>query len=427
MESAKSLQHYVNVSWLLSGCLAFAATLVLFLGFALHNYSSDSKIAQTSLDDKAQVVARRLAGELLLGDRGAPKPVALDMAKEMGLAEVLFGSPSMIGSSDIKTEFLYSTLKAPFLEDKYWIRVATNKKSIFDYFNFSIMFICFTIIGVLIGVGIFTQTKYLKKHLVRPIQALVETSTGDKIACESWPKELQEISERLNSSFQDREQFVYSQIARGVIHDIKTILQSIKVASDLASESQTEARMKNLLKVSQLKLPDLLNIVDTTLDGSREIRINAQKQSLNTTVDKSIKTLRSLPISNGVEFVVEKENEVLVPHDSVQLERVFTNLIKNGLESINEKDSEQRKIHIRFSLAEKDFVAVRIEDSGKGLPKNADSVFRLLKSTKEHGSGIGLRVSTKIVEAHLGRLAASHSAELGGARFDVILPREGSI
>lgn len=74
----------------------------------------------------------------------------------------------------VKNELLYSTVKAPFLEDKFLVRVATSKKSLSDYFNFSIMFICFAIIGVLIGVGIFTQTKYLRKHLVRPIQALVK-------------------------------------------------------------------------------------------------------------------------------------------------------------------------------------------------------------------------------------------------------------
>lgn len=427
MKNSKSLQHYVNVSWLISGCLAFAATLILFVGFALHNYSSESRTAQAKLDEKALVVARRLSGELLLGDRGAPKPVALEMSKEMGLAEAIFDSPASIETRAVNDKFLYSTVKAPFLEDKFLVRVVTEKKSLLEYFNFSVMFICFTIIGVLIGVGIFIQTKYLRKHLVRPIQALVDTSTGEKIACDSWPKELQEISERLNDSFQDREQYVYSQIARGVIHDIKTILQSLKIASDLASESQTEARMKNLLKVSQLKLPDLLDIVDTTLDGSRDIHIKAQKNSLNKTLEKSLNTLRSLPISNGVDFIVEQDNEIFISHDSVQLERVFTNLIKNGVESINELESGERKIHVRFALEEKDFVAVCIEDSGKGLPKNADSVFRLLKSTKEHGSGIGLRVSKKIVEAHHGRLSASHSRNLGGAKFDVVLPTEGSV
>lgn len=427
MKNSKSLQHYVNVSWLISGCLAFAATLILFVGFALHNYSSESRTAQAKLDEKALVVARRLSGELLLGDRGAPKPVALEMSKEMGLAEAIFDSPASIETRAVNDKFLYSTVKAPFLEDKFLVRVATEKKSLLEYFNFSVMFICFTIIGVLIGVGIFIQTKYLRKHLVRPIQALVDTSTGEKIACDSWPKELQEISERLNDSFQDREQYVYSQIARGVIHDIKTILQSLKIASDLASESQTEARMKNLLKVLQLKLPDLLDIVDTTLDGSRDIQIKSQKNSLNKTLEKSLNTLRSLPISNGVDFIVEQDNEIFISHDSVQLERVFTNLIKNGVESINELGSGERKIHVRFALEEKDFVAVYIEDSGKGLPKNADSVFRLLKSTKEHGSGIGLRVSKKIVEAHHGRLSASHSRNLGGARFDVVLPTEGRV
>jgi len=285
------------------------------------------------------------------------------------------------------------------------------------------MFICFTIIGVLIGVGIYIQTKYLKKHLVDPIQALVDTSTGEKVTSGEWPQEILEISDRLGSSFQNREQFVYSQIARGVIHDIKTILQSLKVASDLAGENQSEARMKNLLKVSQLKLPSLLEIVDTTLDGSRDIAVKRESDSLRTTVERSINTIKSLPFSANIDFVIDNHHEVLVAHDSVQLERVFTNLIKNGIESINDLENSKRQIKISFSIPSLDFVSVSIEDSGKGLPENADSVFRLLKSTKAHGSGIGLLVSKKIVEAHHGKLVASHSKSLGGAQFDVILPR----
>jgi signal transduction histidine kinase len=46
----------------------------------------------------------------------------------------------------------------------------------------------------------------------------------------------------------------------------------------------------------------------------------------------------------------------------------------------------------------------------------------LLKSTKPHGSGLGLLISKKIIEAHHGRIIASQSEELKGARFEVLLP-----
>lgn len=419
----KSLQHYVNMSWLISGLLALIATLILFVGFGTFNYLRDSKLSEAELKSHAQFVARRLSGELLLGDRGAPNSVSLQLAKDLKLAEINFGSKSEIENLSKSSSKIYSISAVPFLEDKFVVRVSQDRKSVFEYFNFSVMFICFTIIGVLIGVGIYIQTKYLKKHLVDPIQALVHTSTGERLTSGEWPEEIQAISDRLNNSFQNREQFVYSQIARGVIHDIKTILQSLKAASDLASENQSESRMNNLLKVTQLKLPSLLEIVDTTLDGSREIAVKKEKIAISATVERSINTIKSLQFATNIDFVIDQGNITEVAHDSIQLERVFTNLIKNGIESINELDYSRRKIKVSFSEPTLDFVKISIEDSGKGLPENADSVFRLLKSTKSHGSGIGLLVSKKIVEAHHGKLVASHSQELGGAQFDVILPK----
>lgn len=419
----KSLQHYVNMSWLISGLLALIATLILFVGFGTFNYLRDSKLSEGELNSHAQFVARRLSGELLLGDRGAPNSVSLQLAKDLKLAEINFGSKSEIENLSKSSSKIYSMSAVPFLEDKFVVRVSQDRKSVFEYFNFSVMFICFTIIGVLIGVGIYIQTKYLKKHLVDPIQSLVDTSTGERLTSGEWPEEIQAISDRLNNSFQNREQFVYSQIARGVIHDIKTILQSLKAASDLASENQSELRMNNLLKVTQLKLPSLLEIVDTTLDGSREIAVKKEKIAIGTTVERSINTIKSLQFAANIDFVIDQGNKIEVAHDSVQLERVFTNLIKNGIESINELDNSRRKIKVSFSEPTLDFVKISIEDSGKGLPENAESVFRLLKSTKSHGSGIGLLVSKKIVEAHHGKLVASHSQGLGGAQFDVILPK----
>ncbi|NDC25550.1 MAG: ATP-binding protein, partial [Proteobacteria bacterium] len=118
----------------------------------------------------------------------------------------------------------------------------------------------------------------------------------------------------------------------------------------------------------------------------------------------------------------DKASGLVVEHDPIQMERVFTNLIKNAIESCaaTEKGREV------FISARKDFRAkslvISVDDAGQGLPLEPQSVFRLLKSTKLHGSGLGLIVSRKIVEAHGGKLVPSHSPLLGGARFEVFLP-----
>lgn len=428
MVQTKRLQQFVISSWLMSGLMAIFASLLLFSLFGYYSYVRESKASQKELDSKSQIIARRISGELLIAPRGAPEAVALQLQKEMKLSEVNFGSIEDVKKIKRNNDYMYSEIAMPYLENEYAVLISTPKISIWGHFNIRNLFISVCLIGFIIGSGLFFQTRYFRKHLIKPIESLVDTSTGDKGIGEEWPHEIQEISRKLNSSFQAREQVIYNQIARGVIHDIKTILQSLQVATDLASESPSEMRLKNLLRVSKEKLPSLLTIIDTTLDGSRDIAVLPKELNLMETVKKSVDTSKSLPVAKGASVIIVNVNEsLLVPHDSVQIERVFTNILKNAFEAVEAKQSPNGKVKVSFNLKDKDFVGVVVEDSGVGLPMQPDSIFRLLKSTKTHGSGLGLLVSKKIVEAHSGKLIVSHSHDLGGAKFEVKLPLETSV
>lgn len=428
MKKTKRLQQIITTSWLMSGVSAFVASLFLYSLFAYINYRSDLNVAQKDLDAKNQVIARRISGEMLLAPRGSPDAVADQLQKEMDLSEVRFGPTEEIRSLERPSNFIYSETKMPFLEDKYSVLSSLPKRDLWYYFKVGNLLISVCLIGLIIGSGLIIQTRHFRKYLVKPIKSLVDTSTGERAICDNWPIEIQEISQKLNASFQQREQVIYSQIARGVIHDIKTILQSLQIATELADESPSELRFKNLLKVSKEKLPSLLSIVDTALDGSREITVKATKSNLVATLQKSIETSQVLPVAKNIDLNFEKSSEsIFVSHDPVQVERVFTNILKNAFEAVEAKDSVQKKIHVSFNLNDKDFVGVIIEDSGAGLPISSELSIRPLKSTKPHGSGLGLLVSRKIIEAHDGEIMTSKSTLLGGAKFEVKIPKEAII
>lgn len=428
MKKPERLQQIITKSWLMSGVMAFVASLLLFSLFAYYDYRNELNSLQSELDSKAQVIARRVSSELLLAPRGSPEAVAAQLQKEMDLSEVRYGEIQVINELAKSQKFAYSQAKIPFLEEKYELVISTPKRDVWYYFKIGNLLLSVCLIGLFVGSGLYFQTRYFRKYIVKPIEALVDTSTGDKVISPAWPIEIQEISQKLNTSFQQREQVVYSQIARGVIHDIKTILQSLQIATDLAGESPSESRLKNLLKVSKEKLPSLLSIVATALDGSRDISISPQKSDLVATLRKSIETTQTLPVSKNIDLqVLDVPNDILVSHDPIQLERVFTNIVKNAFEAIDSKCSLEKKIQISFNLEDKDFVGVIIEDSGTGLPKLNEGFIRPLKSTKPHGSGLGLLVSKKIVEAHSGELIAGHSKALGGAKFEVKIPKEALI
>lgn len=423
MNRPKQIKHYIFHSWLIAGVIAFSASLILFFTLGFFSYNKATEIAKSELTEKATKAARRISAELLLEGRGSPESVRLQMQKDFSIEQIEILPINQFLKTN--SDYIQVQVPIPNLESKFYLSAAIKGIEYHNHFNFLLLVSCFSLIGLIVISGLWIQIKYLKKHIIKPIESLVAISTGEKVACDNWPAELQEISNKLNQSFREREQVVYSQVAQGVIHDIRTLLQSLQVATDLASEKQSEERYKNLLAVSKSKLPNLLAIINTALDGSREIKIQPTSSDLIKTLKNSIETNQAIAISKNIKIDFETKSESLITvHDPVQLERVFTNILKNAVEAVEDYQNVDKKIKITCENLLPNKVKVTVEDNGHGLPSKAENVFRLLKSTKTHGSGLGLLVSRKIVEAHSGSIKASHSVDLKGAKFEIEMPRE---
>lgn len=423
MKKQQQLKHYIFSSWLIAGGIAFAASLILFLGLGYVGYSKAAEATKAELTEKATRAARRISAELLIAPRGAPESVRLQLQKDLNIAQIEI-LPAGQSATKAK-EGIQVSVPMPQLEKQFSLVASTGPINIWNYFNFTLLIICFGLIGIIVAAGVWLQIRYLNRHIIHPIESLVHTSTGDKSTCEHWPTEIQEISEKLNHSFKEREQVIYSQIARGVIHDLRTLLQSLQVATDLADEKQSEERLKNLLNVSKSKLPNLLGIINTALDGSREITVHPKTHDLLQTLNNSIETNKALAISKNIQINFQSDcDSAFIAHDPIQLERVFTNILKNAVEAVDESKATVKTVKVTLDQSTSGFAKIAFEDNGLGLPRKPENVFRLLKSTKSHGSGLGLLVSRKIVEAHGGLITASHSQELKGAKFEVQIPSE---
>jgi len=116
--------------------------------------------------------------------------------------------------------------------------------------------------------------------------------------------------------------------------------------------------------------------------------------------------------------------------DEASLEQVFTNLLHNGI-IYNKKGG---RVEVRLG-EDRNEVTVEVRDTGIGiaaehLPLIFDQFYRVHRSeeTKAKGSGLGLSIVKKIVEAHHGRVEVSSEPGVGTV-FTVRLPkpsREGS-
>jgi signal transduction histidine kinase len=107
--------------------------------------------------------------------------------------------------------------------------------------------------------------------------------------------------------------------------------------------------------------------------------------------------------------------------DRVQLQQVLMNLMINGIEAMKDVGGP-RELALKSQLAENEELMVSVTDTGIGLPPQyRDQIFGAFFTTKQDGTGMGLRISRSIVESHGGRLwATDHTPH--GASFHVTLP-----
>jgi len=105
----------------------------------------------------------------------------------------------------------------------------------------------------------------------------------------------------------------------------------------------------------------------------------------------------------------------LIVADRVQLQQVLMNLMINGIDAMKAVDGP-RQLTLGTQNDSNEQLLISVEDTGIGLPPNqADQIFNAFFTTKEHGTGMGLRISRTIIEAHGGRLWATDNYPRGAS------------
>jgi signal transduction histidine kinase len=109
----------------------------------------------------------------------------------------------------------------------------------------------------------------------------------------------------------------------------------------------------------------------------------------------------------------------LVMADRVQLQQALMNLMRNGIEAMQDIGGE---LKIKSILDLKNQLLISVTDTGVGLPmENADKIFNAFFTTKIRGTGLGLAITRSIIQSHGGHIwAVGNSGR--GATFQFTLP-----
>ena len=223
----------------------------------------------------------------------------------------------------------------------------------------------------------------------------------------------------------------WENVARKIAHEIKNPLTPIQLIIDSLKNKYTELldeenkksfndKVRTINK--QVKLIEQL--VNEFSDFARMPKPIFKKLDLNKAINDALKLMK---INNdNIKINFDSTNSFFIKADSEQINRVFINLIKNSIESLNEKRQKgtefDKKIIIEINEIN-DYIEILIIDNGTGFKnKNLSDVTKPYFTTKKNGSGLGLSIVLKIINDHNGTIDFQDYNK--GAKVKLTFPKQ---
>ncbi len=210
-------------------------------------------------------------------------------------------------------------------------------------------------------------------------------------------------------------------LAAGVAHEVNNPLAGILASiENLRAQPDDAERSARYLDLIADGLTRIERTVVNLLDFSRQHEIRLEPTSVNHNLHHVVELVGYQLRAASVEVKFDlDEADAIVLADHFQMEQLFLNLVLNALDAM----PEGGKLYLRTRVRGGKVIA-EVRDTGTGiLAENRDRIFDPFFTTRDvgEGTGLGLAVSSRIVEAHGGTIELE--TKVGrGSTFRVILP-----
>ena len=311
--------------------------------------------------------------------------------------------------------------------------------------SFAIIYII--IVTLLLFISITIAIRFSSRFF-RSINNLISASTaigeGDlttKVPEIKTDKDLEILNKNFNSMIvrlknqQDKliinERYeAWGNLARKLAHEIKNPLTPIQLSIDRIKEKYIKQVDKNEkdnfeenLKIINNQIKQIGNLVNEFSDFARMPKPVLKKNDLIKIIHENIKLLSEIDPSIKINLDY-KNPSILLECDKEQISRVIFNLIKNSIESIQQKAENTSNFDkiITIEIFERNNqIYIIIKDSGLGFENIKNNIKDILNpyfTTKKNGTGLGLSIVNKIINDHNGEI--NFVSIPNGAKIEII-------
>jgi len=244
----------------------------------------------------------------------------------------------------------------------------------------------------------------------------VKTDKDLEILNRNFNQMIERLKDQQNKLIINERHEAWGSLARKLAHEIKNPLTPIQLIIDrLKNKYSTDLKEQNKndfnenLKIINNQIKQIEKLVNEFSDFARMPKPVFQKNDLAKLMKDNIKLLKELDKTIEIEFK-SNVHQLFLNCDKEQISRVFLNLIKNSIESIQQKAEKNTNFisNISIELSDlDDHISLIINDNGIGFDSLNNNIKEILNpyfTTKKQGTGLGLSIVNKIINDHNGNI-----------------------
>jgi signal transduction histidine kinase len=211
------------------------------------------------------------------------------------------------------------------------------------------------------------------------------------------------------------------ELSSTIAHEIRNPIAAAKSLVQQMGEDPTSVENVEYGKVALEELDRVERSISHLLKYAKEEDYSFAPVNLASVVDSALTQMRAKLDEAHVHVARNYITGPTVSADADKLRQVFANILDNAIDALAPV-AEGRRIELYVENGRPDHGSVRIQDNGAGISEDTvDRIFSPFFTTKQKGTGLGMAISRKIVEAHEGTIEVS--SEVGrGTEFTIRLP-----
>ncbi len=460
----RSLTWMYNLTFqqrLIMGIAVLMGVTTLSLGIAGNELAKNFLLIRFA--DRMDFLAKYLAANselgILLGDKAMLKRLATNLLAEEDVVEVTIKDDKGHTLAKVSTGQVAPSLrrtKAPVIlstasENLVFGKGGTGKKTIgmveIAYVTTSIdeltkklqfSYLLLTLIIFIVGIIFFLFfTRSLTAPLANLIEAAQKVAEGNlevqlqkgtlpetrklaqafnsmTMALKQSRRDLEETYQKL---VQEQALAEVGHFAVTVAHEVKNPLGIIKGALDILKKKEIDDELRATMisyVEDEIKRLDLL--IRDFLDFSRPKPLNFSQIDLGLLVDEIVRRMQLEWAAKEVAIHIEENiDHAYIQADKEALSRAIINIVKNACEA----SSKGQEVTIKL-LDEGSHFRLVVADEGAGIPDDRkDKIFEPFFTGKTKGTGLGLTLTKKIIEAHMGQIEVKDN-QPSGTKIEII-------